>query len=119
MGHQHHHHHSSSAEVAGNRRRLAMALILTATYMVAEVVGGLASNSLALLADAGHMFSDAAALGLSLVAVILAQRPATAHRTYGFHPLRLDRTRGLGASLRTARGTRCVDARGRVRRLGD
>jgi cobalt-zinc-cadmium efflux system protein len=62
-----------------------MALILTATYMVAEVLGGVAANSLALLADAGHMFSDAAALGLSLVAVVLAQRPATAQRTYGYH----------------------------------
>lgn len=62
-----------------------MALALTAAYMVAEVIGGIAANSLALLADAGHMFSDAAALALSLVAVILAQRPATAQRTYGFH----------------------------------
>ena len=99
MGHQHHHHHSSSAEVAGNRRRLAMALVLTATYMVAEVVGGLASNSLALLADAGHMFSDAAALGLSLVAVILAQRPATAHRTYGFHRAEILAALANGAAL--------------------
>jgi cobalt-zinc-cadmium efflux system protein len=85
MGHQHHNHHATAAEVAGNRRRLAVALGLTATYMVAEVVGGIAANSLALLADAGHMFSDAAALGLSLVAVVLAQRPATSQRTYGFH----------------------------------
>ena len=85
MGHQHHHHHASAAEVAGNRRRLTVALALTATYMFAEIIGGLAANSLALLADAGHMFSDAAALGLSLVAVTLAQRPATAQRTYGFH----------------------------------
>ncbi len=69
----------------GNRRRLTLALILTATYMVAEIIGGLAANSLALLADAGHMLSDAAALGLSLVAVVFAQRPATQHRTYGFH----------------------------------
>ena len=84
MGHQHHH-HVTGAEVAGNRRRLGLALILTATYMVAEIIGGLAANSLALLADAGHMFSDTAALGLSLVAVVLAQRPATSHRTYGFH----------------------------------
>ena len=74
MGHQHHHHQASTSDAVGNRRRLAMALVLTAAYMVAEIVGGLAANSLALLADAGHMFSDAAALGLSLVAVILAQR---------------------------------------------
>jgi cobalt-zinc-cadmium efflux system protein len=80
-----HHHPTGGNDAAGNRRRLAMALILTATYMVAEVLGGVAANSLALLADAGHMFSDAAALGLSLVAVVLAQRPATAQRTYGYH----------------------------------
>jgi len=85
MGQPHHHHHVTAAEVAGNRRRLALALILTAAYMVAEVIGGLAANSLALLADAGHMFSDTAALGLSLAAVTLAQRPATAQRTYGFY----------------------------------
>jgi len=101
MGHQHHHHHATAAEVAGNRRRLALALMLTASYMVAEVVGGLAANSLALLADAGHMFSDAAALGLSLVAVILAQRPATAQRTYGFHRAEILAALANGAALLT------------------
>lgn len=76
-----------------------MALIMTAAYMVAEVVGGLASNSLALLADAGHMFSDAASLGLSLVAVVLAQRPATAQRTYGFHRAEILAALTNGATL--------------------
>ena len=80
------HSHASSAEMeAGNRKRLAFALALTALYMVAEVVGGYLSNSLALLADAGHMFSDVAALGLSLAALGWSQRPATAARTFGFH----------------------------------
>ena len=102
MGHQHHHHHeASAADAAGNRRRLAMALVLTAAYMVAEIVGGLAANSLALLADAGHMFSDAAALGLSLVAVILAQRPATSQRTYGFHRAEILAALLNGAALLT------------------
>lgn len=98
MGRQHNH-HSTGAEVAGNRRRLAMALGLTATYMVAEVIGGLAANSLALLADAGHMFSDAAALSLSLVAVMLAQRPATPNRTYGFHRAEILAALTNGAAL--------------------
>jgi cobalt-zinc-cadmium efflux system protein len=98
MGHQHHH-HATGPEVAGNRRRLAWALALTATYMVAEIVGGLAANSLALLADAGHMFSDAAALALSLVAVMLAQRPATSHRTYGFHRAEILAALTNGAAL--------------------
>ena len=76
-----------------------MALVFTAAYMVAEIVGGLAANSLALLADAGHMFSDAAALGLSLVAVMLAQRPATSNRTYGFHRAEILAALTNGAAL--------------------
>jgi cobalt-zinc-cadmium efflux system protein len=101
MGHHHHHHdhHATQAEVAGNRRRLSIALVLTAIYMVAEIVGGIAANSLALLADAGHMFSDAAALGISLVAVMLAQRPATAQRTYGFHRAEILAALTNGAAL--------------------
>ena len=98
MGHQHHH-HSSPEGTRGNRRRLALALALTATYMLAEIIGGLAANSLALLADAGHMFSDAAALGLSLVAVMLAQRPATAQRTYGYHRAEILAALTNGAAL--------------------
>lgn len=67
------------------RRRLVWALALAASYMVAEVVGGLLTGSLALLADAGHMLSDVAALALSLFALWLAQRPATDARTFGWH----------------------------------
>jgi len=63
---------------------MALTLGLTATYMVAEVVGGLWSGSLALLADAGHMLSDVAALGLSLFAMAVAQRPPDPKRTYGY-----------------------------------
>ena len=53
--------------------------------MVVEVIGGLAADSLALLADAGHMLADAVAIGLALLAMWLAGRPATIDRTYGFH----------------------------------
>ena len=52
--------------------------------MVAEIIGGLLSNSLALLADAGHMFSDVASLGLSVFAIWLARQPSGSQRTYGF-----------------------------------
>lgn len=69
----------------GDRRRLAIVLVLTLGYAVAEVVGGLVSGSLALLADAGHMGSDVAALGLALFAAWLAARPPTAERTYGYY----------------------------------
>jgi len=63
---------------------LSVVFALTASYMVVEVVGGLVTGSLALLADAGHMLSDAFSLGLALVAVWLAQRPATPNRSFGY-----------------------------------
>ena len=68
-----------------NKKRLAIVLALTTSYLVAEVVGGLLTNSLALLADAGHMLTDVAGLGLALLAIQFAERPATAKRTYGFY----------------------------------
>ncbi len=69
---------------AGSRRALALALGITAVYTVVEVVGGLATGSLALLADAVHMLSDNVALALALFAVWLAERPSTPERTYGY-----------------------------------
>ncbi len=64
---------------------MVAAFLLTAAFMVAELVGGLLANSLALVADAGHMASDAAALGLGLVALWMASHPHTERRTFGFH----------------------------------
>jgi len=66
-----------------DRRRLTFTLALASSYMLAEVVGGWLSGSLALLADAGHMLSDVAALSLALFALWVAQRPATERRTFG------------------------------------
>ena len=63
---------------------MLIALLITAGFMVVEVIGGLVTNSLALLADAGHMLTDVAALALSLFAIWLARRPATPARSYGF-----------------------------------
>lgn len=68
----------------GELGRLRFVLVLTAAFMVVEVVGGLAARSLALLADAGHMLADVAALGLSLFALQLARRPASPDKTYGY-----------------------------------
>ncbi len=65
--------------------RLRIALLITASIMVVEAVFGWLSGSLALLADAGHMLADAAGLVLALVALHLAERPATPERTYGYH----------------------------------
>ncbi len=64
---------------------MVTAFLLTAGFMVAELVGGILSNSLALVADAGHMASDAAALGLGLAAMWIASHPHTERRTFGFH----------------------------------
>ncbi len=68
-----------------NIKKLWFVLILTAVYMLAEFAGGYISNSLALMADAAHMLSDAAALGLSIFAVWLSMKPATFERTFGYH----------------------------------
>ena len=88
------HPHSSGAEPlptgsagAAYKKRLALALTLTATYMVAEVVGGLLTGSLALIADAAHMGTDVLGLGLALAAIHLASQPAAGQRTYGTYRL--------------------------------
>ncbi|HTH16387.1 MAG TPA: cation diffusion facilitator family transporter [Magnetospirillum sp.] len=85
----HHHHHSHDQDHHhhhhGNERRVFWALLLTAGFMVVEVVGGVVSGSLALLADAGHMLTDAAALGLSLAAFRASRRPETLTHSYGQH----------------------------------
>ncbi|HEX5163821.1 MAG TPA: cation diffusion facilitator family transporter [Thermomicrobiales bacterium] len=65
-------------------KRLTIALAITATVLLAEIIGGLLTNSLALLADAGHMATDAAALGLALYAIRLARRPATPEHSFGY-----------------------------------
>lgn len=69
--------------------RLILALAITAIYFFAELLGGILTNSLALLSDAGHMFSDIAALGLTLFAFQMARRPATTKKTYGYHRLEI------------------------------
>lgn len=69
---------------AGNRRLLAISLVITSTVMVVQVVGAFVSGSLALLADAVHMFTDAAALVIALVAASVAARPANDRRTFGY-----------------------------------
>jgi cobalt-zinc-cadmium efflux system protein len=82
MGHDHGAAHGTAA--AAHRGRLALVLALTCGVLVVEVIGALLSGSLALLADAGHMATDAVGIGLALSAVGLAQRPASGRRTFGW-----------------------------------
>jgi cobalt-zinc-cadmium efflux system protein len=82
MGHGHT--HATVTEGGAQRHRLTVVLVLTLAVMTAEIVGALVSGSLALLADAGHMATDAAGIALALGAVSLAQRPARGRRTFGW-----------------------------------
>jgi cobalt-zinc-cadmium efflux system protein len=78
--------HAHLGTAAGRHRRsLVITLVLTSAYLVTEVVGGILTRSLALLADAGHMLTDVGGLALALFAIWFAARPATAERTYGYY----------------------------------
>lgn len=80
------HTHSHAPDVnRSNQRRVLAAMCLTAGFMVAEIIGGLLSGSLALIADAGHMATDAAALFLAYIAFRLSNRPADVNQSYGYH----------------------------------
>src|SRR6266568_1194788 len=81
-----------------SRRRMQTVLAITAGVMIAEAIGGWLAHSLALLADAGHMLADVAAIGLSLAVAYLAQRPATAERTFGLLRLVIVAAIGLTAN---------------------
>ena len=98
-GHDHHGHghHDHAHDLRGtSRRSLLIALALISTYMVAEIIGGILSGSLALIADAGHMATDAAAILMALVAMRIADKAASAERTFGYQ-----RTEVLAALVNT------------------
>ena len=82
MAHAHEHQHEMAR--GESRRALAITLALTASFTVVEVVGGLLTGSLALLADAGHMLSDNLSLGVALFAAWLAGRPETPEKSFGY-----------------------------------
>lgn len=90
-GTHHHHHHEGHAHgrASRSRRRLRLVLVLTALYMLAEALGGWWTGSLALLADAGHMLADVAALALALIAMWFSARPATSSKTFGYYRLEI------------------------------
>jgi cobalt-zinc-cadmium efflux system protein len=93
------HSHASHGRASGSRRRLTLVLLLTIVYMLAEVLGGWWTGSLALLADAGHMLADVAALALALLAMWFSSRPATPSKTYGYYRLEILAALINGAAL--------------------
>lgn len=76
--HDHHHHHN------GSSRSLFFSFLIVASFMVIEAIGGWLTNSLALLSDAGHMFTDAGALALSLLALKIGEKPPSLTKTFGY-----------------------------------
>jgi cobalt-zinc-cadmium efflux system protein len=92
--------HDHATEVTqSNERRIRLVFILTASYALVQAVGGWLAGSLALIADAGHMVSDSAALLLALIAYRVARWPVDAQRTYGFHRVRVLAALANGATL--------------------
>lgn len=89
MGAGHGHGHSHAEGRAEDRRRLVLVLAVTSTVVVVEAVGAWLSGSLALLADAGHMLTDAVGILIALLASLLASRPASPKRTFGYHRIEI------------------------------
>jgi cobalt-zinc-cadmium efflux system protein len=88
MPHDHEHHHAPSAS-AEHRGRLTAVFVITLAVLLVEVVGAVLSGSLALLADAGHVLADGAGIGLALLAIRFAARPASPQRTFGYYRLEI------------------------------
>ena len=95
----HHHSHLMPPPPSGSPRRVASALALIVAFMIAEVVAGVLANSLALISDAGHMLTDAAALAVSLVALRMVMRPAAGSLTYGLRRVETLAAQINGATL--------------------
>ncbi|NCF83714.1 MAG: cation diffusion facilitator family transporter, partial [Proteobacteria bacterium] len=83
------HDHQHSGATRDDERRVFRAMLLTGGFMAVEVAGGVLSGSLALIADAGHMLTDTAALCFAWIAFRLARRPADPQRSYGYHRLQI------------------------------
>ena len=119
MKHQTHsaHDHDAHGHIhgRGNERAIGIAALLTGAFMVAEVVGGIVSGSLALLADAGHMLTDFASLVLAWAAFRLARRPADWKRTYGFDRFSVLAAFVNGLSLFVIAAWICIEAYKRLR----
>lgn len=114
-GHDHAHHgHGAHAHGDGSQKRLAIALVLAGLFMGAELVAGMLSGSLALIADAGHMFTDAASLALAYAAIQVSRRPADPRRSYGYDRFQVLAAFANGLSLLFIAVWICAEAVGRL-----
>ncbi|HZD80745.1 MAG TPA: cation diffusion facilitator family transporter [Actinomycetota bacterium] len=102
--------HAAASASFRNRGRLRWVLAITAVFLVAEVVGGLLSDSLALLADAGHMLTDVSGLGLALFAIWLAHRPSRPERSFGWYRVEILAAMVNGTLLLVVSGTVLFEA---------
>jgi cobalt-zinc-cadmium efflux system protein len=107
MAHSHDHAHTHDR---GNERKMLFAAVLTGGFMIAEVIGGIVSGSLALLADAAHMLTDFAALALAWLAFRFSRWPADRARTYGFDRLQVLVAYSSGLSLFAIAAFICYEA---------
>ena len=107
MGHEHGHSHTN------NKKVLFWAFLIITSFMIIEAVGGFVTNSLALLSDAGHMLSDSISLGLALVAFIIAEKAATAAKTYGYKRIEILASTVNGVTLIVIAGYIIYEAIGR------
>jgi cobalt-zinc-cadmium efflux system protein len=108
--------HSHGASADADRGKLTIALVLILGFMAAEVVTGIVANSLALLSDAAHMLTDAAAIALSLVALRLSRRPAEGHMTFGLKRVEILSAQINGITLLVLAAVIAIEG---VRRLFD
>jgi cobalt-zinc-cadmium efflux system protein len=113
--HQHRHGGHRQHRAADGERRVLWVLVVTAVFMVVEAIGGWLSGSLALIADAGHMLSDVAALGLAWAAFRVGKRPSDAKRSYGYHRLQIIAAFANGLALFAVAAWILVEAIGRLR----
>ena len=104
MAHAHHHGHTHGPAGSADEPRLRRALTLIVLVMAGELAVGVLAHSLALLSDAGHMLTDAGAIGFSLVALRLARRPARGAMTFGFRRLEILSAQANGVTLLVVAG---------------
>ncbi|MBD3353400.1 MAG: hypothetical protein GF364_18100 [Candidatus Lokiarchaeota archaeon] len=86
MSEEHEHHKHDIMELRQvSKKRLILSLVVTLVFMIVEIVGGIIVNSISLINDAGHMFTHCFSIGIALVGMKIAEKPACSHKTFGLY----------------------------------